>query len=63
MKLHALLIVDVFAFDFFLNFVGIDGRRAVFELVEDKSLITIIADIVHIYENVKISNRKIRIFY
>ena len=53
MKLHALVTVDGFISDFFLTSANVDDRSAVFELVENKTSIKVIADKGYIDENLK----------
>lgn len=53
LKLHALVTVDGFISDFFLTPAGVDDRLAVFELIEDKPSIKIIADKGYVDETLK----------
>lgn len=53
LKLHALVTVNGFVFDFLLTSAGIDDRAAVFELIENKPSIKIIADKGYIDTNLK----------
>lgn len=53
LKLHALVTVDGFISDFFLTSANVDDRSAVFELVENKASIKVIADKGYIDENLK----------
>lgn len=53
LKLHALVTVDGFVSDFLLTSAGIDDRAAVFELIENKPSIKIIADKGYIDTNLK----------
>lgn len=53
LKLHALVTVNGFVFDFLLTSAGIYDRAAVFELIENKPSIKIIADKGYIDTNLK----------
>lgn len=53
LKLHALVTVDGFISDFFLTPANVDDRAAVFELIENKPSIKIIADKGYVDDDLK----------